>query len=69
MITLYKTEFCPMCKILAQKMEEKHIAFTTIQDPEILRNKNITHVPILEVENNQMNFPQALKWVEEHLND
>lgn len=65
MIYLYKTKHCPMCQLLASKLEEKHIEYLPIEDPKILQEKHITYVPILEVDNQLLSFQQALKWVNE----
>lgn len=62
-MTVYKTPNCPMCAMLINKLKEKNITFDTIEDKEILREKNITFVPVLEVENKQMSLKEALKWI------
>ena len=66
MITIYKTEHCPMCKLLTQKLEEKHIPFNVVSEINILKQKNILQVPMLEVNNSLLNFQEALKWVGEY---
>lgn len=66
MITIYKTEHCPMCKLLTQKLEEKHIPFNVVSEINILKQKNILQVPMLEINNSLLNFQEALKWVGEY---
>lgn len=68
-IILYKTPTCPMCKLLIKELEEANIDFKIIDDIEILEEKNITHVPILEVKGKYMNFQEALNWVRGGRND
>lgn len=66
MITIYKTEHCPMCKLLIQKLEEKHVTFNIVSEIDILKQKNILQVPMLEVNNKLLNFQEALKWIGEY---
>ncbi len=65
MVTIYKTEHCPMCAMLINKLNEKNIEYNTITDPQILKNKKITFVPVLEYQNQLMNLTQALQWIGE----
>lgn len=65
MVTIYKTEHCPMCKTLMARLEEKKIQFNIIDDPEQLKAANITYVPVLAVNNKFLNFAQALQWIGE----
>lgn len=65
MINLYTTESCPMCKMLKKKLEEKNIPFQLINDVDVLTEKNIMHVPVLEIDNKYMNLKEALTWVQE----
>ena len=65
MVTLYTTSTCPMCKMLKQRLDEKNIEYKTINDVEILQEKNIMHVPVLEVNNELFNLQQALVWLQE----
>ncbi len=61
---LYSTPGCPMCQMLAQKMNEKNIKFEKVMDLDVLEEKNITHVPVLETDDGRLlNLPEALKYV------
>lgn len=64
-INLYKTEHCPMCKMLSDKLNEKNIPYNVITDRTVMKEKNITFVPVLEVNNQLFSLQQALKWVGE----
>ena len=63
---LYKTPSCPMCKMLAQRLEKNNLSFEIIDDVNTLIAKNITHVPVLEVDGQQMNLNEALQWLREY---
>lgn len=53
-MTLYSTISCPMCKMLATKMDEKGIRYEKVVDEDVLASKNIMHVPILETDDGRM---------------
>ena len=63
-IILYSTPTCGMCHVLKNKLKEKNINYSNIEQTAILRKENITHVPVLEVDNVKMNFKQALQWLQ-----
>ena len=69
MIKCYSLPNCPMCEMLKEKLYEKTISFEEIQDTEILRSKNISHVPCIEVNGLILKFAEALKWVNDYGND
>lgn len=61
---LYSTPTCPMCQMLAQKMNEKHMSYEKIMDIDVLESKNITHVPVLETDDGRMlDLAEALKFI------
>ena len=62
MIKLYTTG-CPKCKILEKKLNDKNISYETITDENIMREKGYLSVPVLEVEEDVFQFPQAVSWV------
>jgi glutaredoxin len=61
-ITLYSTD-CPKCKILKQKLDEKNINYETCKDVNFMLSKGIKSVPILEVDDEIMNYLNAINWV------
>lgn len=64
-IVLYKTPTCPMCQVLIQELNKKNIDFTIVDDVEQLEEKEITFVPVLEINGERLNFKQALTWARE----
>ncbi len=67
MVVIYKTEHCPMCQMLQNKLNEKNIEYKTISDPEILKKKKITFVPVLETQEKMLGLAEALKWIGEQI--
>lgn len=65
MVTIYTTDTCPKCKILKEKMNTKGIEYEEVQDVNIMSDKGISFVPVLEVDGNMMDFVQANSWVNE----
>ena len=62
MIVLYTTG-CPRCKILHQKLREKGVSFTIVDDVDIMLDKGFMPAPVLEVDGKEMSFPDAVSWV------
>ena len=61
-VILYSTG-CPRCNILKQKLNEKEIDFEVIEDEDLMIQKGFTNVPILEVDNKEMDFGDAVRWI------
>lgn len=61
-IILYTTH-CPQCKVLEAKLKEKKINYSQITNVELMLQKGMDSVPVLEVEGKLLNYSQALKWV------
>ena len=61
-IILYTTH-CPKCKILAKKLDDKKIAYDICDDVKEMQAKGIMSVPVLEIEDNKLNFYDAIKYV------
>lgn len=65
MINLYTLPTCGMCKLLKKELQERNILYKEIDDTDIMAEKNIGHVPVLEKDGEFMNFKQALTWIKE----
>ena len=62
-IIMYSTH-CPRCNVLAKKLQQKNIEYTTIDDVEIMTNLGFLNVPILVVNGGApMEFKEANDWV------
>ena len=62
MITLFSTN-CPKCKVLTMKLDKKGINYTKVEDVDVMIAKGIKTAPYLEVDNELMDFTQAVAWV------
>lgn len=62
MIILYTTH-CPKCKVLTMKLDKKGLNYTEVEDVNTMLAKGIKTAPYLEVDNELMNFTQAIAWV------
>lgn len=65
MITVYTTQTCPKCKILKKKLEEKGIAYEEFTDEDEMQRMGILSVPLMDVDGTQLDFPAAIKYVNE----
>ena len=61
---LYSTN-CPKCKVLETKLKNKNIEFEICNDIDLMLSKGIQQAPYLEVDNELMDFSNAIKWVNE----
>lgn len=62
-MTLYTMDNCPKCKMLKQKLEDKHIEIEIINDYDVLCEKGIESVPVLEVNGEKMNYARANTYI------
>lgn len=65
MKTILYTQGCPKCKVLEMKLKQKNIEYETISDIEVMKNKGIASLPVLEVDDKLYNFTDAVKFVNE----
>ena len=65
MVTIYTTATCPKCKILKKKMDVKGIEYEECLDEEKMQALGIMSVPVLSVDNKLLDFPEAVKYVDE----
>lgn len=54
---------CPKCKVLKSKLEKENIVFEEKDSIEKLLENGFSSYPVLEVDNNFMDFGQAYKWI------
>lgn len=62
MIVLYSTG-CPRCRVLEQKLQNKNIDFVFAADMLDAIDKGFLSAPVLEVDDEWMDFGEAVKWV------
>lgn len=62
MITLHSTN-CPKCKVLEMKLKQKNIEYTLNTDVSKLIEKGYKTAPILQVNEEYMDFNTANKWI------
>lgn len=62
-MTIYTTPTCDRCKVLKTKMTAKGIKFIEIQDAEVMKQKGINFVPILEVDDKLLEFGEANSFI------
>lgn len=62
MNVLYSTG-CPRCKILKDRMDEIGMSYEVCADKEVMKQKGITSVPVLEIQGELLNFSKAIEKV------
>ena len=55
---------CPKCDIFKKKLDQKNISFTIEEnDFSKLLNAGITRMPVLEINNELLDFEKAIKYI------
>lgn len=63
MIKLYSNVGCPKCEFLKSKMDSLGLDYELTIDVEEARKLGFQTVPLLEVDDKVMTFPEAVKWL------
>ena len=63
-IVLY-TNHCPCCEVLESRMKAAGIRYRAVDDVRMMLEMGLTTMPMLETKDMMMNYPAALKWLEE----
>ena len=63
-IILYSTG-CPKCRILETKLQSKGIYYTKNTSVDEMTKLGFTNVPMLKVDNDYLDFGDAVRWVNE----
>ena len=61
-VTLYTTN-CPKCRVLETKLKQKNIEFDVVDDENVMIEKGFMEAPMLEVDEEIMNFTSAISWI------
>ena len=61
-IIMYSTG-CPKCNILKEKLDNKNINYSICNDVDIMKEKHILSVPILEINGELLQYGKAIKWI------
>ena len=54
---------CHKCKVLKNLLNMLKVKYAEITEIEEIEERRYIPMPILEVDDNIMNFPQAIKWI------
>lgn len=63
-IILY-TNHCPCCQVLEFQLKKAGLLYKIIDNTEEMLALGMTHMPMLRVDGNLMNFSAALTWLKE----
>ena len=61
-VILYSTG-CPKCNVLKKKLAEKGVQYEENNSVETMLDIGITVVPVLKVDDNLLNFSEAVSWL------
>lgn len=63
-IILY-TVGCPRCEVLKNKLNDKKINFSIVQDVDVMKELGLDEIPVLKVNGKLLQFADANKWINE----
>ena len=58
-IILYTVD-CPKCKVLEKKLNNANISFEVCKDTKLMAERNISKLPMLEVDGKLLTFQEAV---------
>lgn len=65
MVKLYSLPGCPMCDMLAEKLDANKIQYTKVTGTDVMKIQGITHVPMLETEDGKLlSLADAMRYIE-----
>ena len=64
MIELYSTEYCPRCKMLKERLNNKNIEFKENQNEEEMQELGFTTIPMIRTDSGELlDFGKAITWI------
>lgn len=70
MLKLYSMPGCPMCDMLAAKLDAAKLEYVKITGQDVMKIPSITHVPMLQVDDQQpMGLADAMIYIKGVAND
>lgn len=61
-ITLYTTH-CPKCKVLETKLQQRGLEYEIIEDENIMVEKGFLSAPMLQIDEEVLDFSGAINWL------
>ena len=61
-IILYTVD-CPKCKVLEKKLNTANISFEVCKDTKLMAERNISKLPMLEVDGEMLTFKEAVDMI------
>ena len=63
-MTVYSSSSCPRCKVLKMKMDKANLNYDVVEDIEIMKEKGIKSIPVVELEDGRiLDFSAAIAFV------
>lgn len=64
-MTILYSNHCPCCEVLTQALDAAGVQYETVTDTSRMLSMGITHLPMLSVDGEMLNYPAALAWLKE----
>jgi len=56
---------CPQCRMLEMQLQKKGIEYEVVSDMDVMKEKGLMSMPVLEVDGEFLVFLKALQWIKE----
>lgn len=67
-IIMYSTG-CPNCKRLEARLKKSGLKYEVCQDLEVLKEKNFSIIPVLEIDGETLTYRPAVTWVNKYIKE
>ena len=67
-VILYSNH-CPCCEVIRQQLTACRIPHEVVTDTQLMLDLGMTHLPMLRVGEELMNYPAALRWLKERMDN
>ncbi len=65
-VILYSTETCHRCKAVKQILNANSVDYEEVVDINVMKNKNFTEVPMMEVDDKTLDYMDIMTWLKEN---
>ena len=65
-VILYSTETCSRCKTVKRILNVNNIDYDEIVDINVMKDKNFTEVPMMELDGKTLDYTDILVWLKEN---
>lgn len=65
-VILYSTETCHRCKAVKQILNVNNVEYEEVLDINVMKEKNFKEVPMMEVDDQTLDYMDIMMWLKEN---